>query len=89
MSMTQIYNPKEMAARGRIGGYALRATHDPQLYTLAGRNAFLTRFVPTDPSLTETERQARAQAGLRAYMMRLSRLSALKRANGGKGAQHD
>lgn len=75
---------RDMAARGRIGGYRLRATHDPQQYTLPARRAFLNRFTPDDTGLSDEERQARAQAALKAHMMRLARLSALARQNRNK-----
>lgn len=65
--------------RGRLGGYALRASHNPAEYTAAARRSFLARFMPTDPSLTEEERHARAEAGLKLHMLRLARLSAKAR----------
>ena len=69
----------DMAARGRIGGYRLRATHDPRQYTAPARSAFLKRFYPDDPDLPEPERQARAAAALKAHMLRLARRSAAAR----------
>jgi hypothetical protein len=67
---------------GRIGGYVLRATHDPREYTANARSAFLTRFereVDPDGVLPPDERLARAQAALRAHMLRLAHKSAKKR----------
>jgi len=64
---------------GRIGGYVLRATHDPMEYTSAARRTFLSRFLPDDPSLTPEERQRRAEAALKAHMLRLAHKSAKKR----------
>jgi hypothetical protein len=64
---------------GRIGGYVLRATHDPREYTANARSAFLSRFLPDDPDLTEEERLARAKAALKAHMLRLAYKSAKKR----------
>ena len=67
---------------GRIGGYVLRATHDPLEYTANARSAFLSRFereVDPDGVLPPEERLARAQAALRAHMLRLAYRSAKKR----------
>ena len=79
----------DMKARGRIGGLMLRATHDPAEYTQPARAAFLKTFYDATPSdLPESERLARAEAGLRAHMSRLARRSAIARrrrtANGGR-----
>jgi hypothetical protein len=67
---------------GKIGGFSLRATHSPDTYTLAGRRAFLDRFLPTAPGLSEAERQARAEAALKAHMLKLAMRSARVRAQG-------
>jgi len=64
---------------GRIGGYVLRARHNPLEYTANARSAFLSRFLPDDPDLTEEERLARAKAALKAHMLRLAYKSAKKR----------
>lgn len=64
---------------GRIGGFVLRSRHDPREYTAAARRTFLSRFLPDDPDLTEEERLARAQAALRAHMLKLAHKSAKKR----------
>ena len=64
---------------GRIGGYVLRARHNPLEYTANARSAFLSRFLPDDPDLTPEERQKRAEAALRAHMLRLAYKSAKKR----------
>jgi hypothetical protein len=67
---------------GRIGGYVLRARHDPVEYTANARSAFLTRFereVDPDGVLPLDERLARAQAALKAHMLRLAHKSAKKR----------
>jgi hypothetical protein len=74
------YDSRDMASRGRLGAYALRATHDPREYTSSARKSFLARFMPSDPGLSEQERLARAQAGLKLHMLRLARLSARARA---------
>jgi hypothetical protein len=65
--------------RGRLGGFTLAATHNPQEYTSAARKSFLDRFTPTDPTLTDVERSRRAEAGLKAHMTRLAYLSAKAR----------
>lgn len=70
---------KDMALRGRIGGYSKAAKYNSQELTRAARAGFLRRFIPDDANLSEDERLRRAQANLRAHMARLARLSAIKR----------
>lgn len=70
---------KDMALRGRIGGFARAAKYPRDELTSSARRSFMARFEPQDPSLSEEERQRRAQANLRAHMARLARLSAIKR----------
>jgi len=72
---------KDMALRGRIGGYAKAAKYNSQELTQAARAGFLRRFTPDDDTLSEQERLRRAQANLKAYMSRLARLSSIKRKN--------
>jgi len=72
---------KDMAARGKIGGYTKAAKYSPQELTGPARRGFMARFEPQDPSLSEEERQRRARANLKAHMSRLARLSAIKRKN--------
>ena len=75
-------DPAEMALRGRIGGFAQKAKHDPKLPTAAGRAAFLARFeheVDPDRLLPEAERQRRAASAKKAYFARLGYLSAKAR----------
>lgn len=70
------------ALRGRIGGFALAASHDPSEYTRAGRAAFLARFereVDPDGELNSAERARRAEAARRAYFARLALASARAR----------
>lgn len=69
----------DMAARGRIGGYEKASRYPADELTREARAGFMERFMPTDPDLSEEERQRRAQASLRAHMARLARLSALAR----------
>jgi len=64
---------------GRIGGFVLRSRHNPIEYTANARSAFLRRFWPDDPTLPIEEQQKRAQAALRAHMLRLAHKSAKKR----------
>ena len=73
------YDPSDMAARGRIGGYARAAKYPAQELTKAARNGFLRRFEPADPNLSPEERQRRVQCGLKAHMARLTRLSIVAR----------
>lgn len=70
---------KDMALRGRIGGYSKAAKYNSQELTRAARAGFLRRFIPDDDGLSEDEKLRRAEASLRAYMARLARLSAIKR----------
>ncbi|HUW45598.1 MAG TPA: hypothetical protein VMW50_07350 [Dehalococcoidia bacterium] len=70
---------KDMALRGRIGGYAKAAKYSPQELTGAARAGFLRRFTPNDDNLSEGERIRRTQANLKAHMAKLARLSAIKR----------
>lgn len=73
--------PVNFSLLGRIGGFALRARHDPRVYTAAARRTFLDRFLDDIPTnLPDEERLARAQAALKAHMLRLAHKSAKKRA---------
>ncbi len=75
-------DPADMALRGRIGGFAQKAKHDPKQTTAAGRAAFLARFeheVDPDRLLPEAERQRRADYAKKAYFARLAYLSAKAR----------
>ncbi len=68
------------ALRGRIGAYALHATHDPRETTAKARLTFLEGFyegIPAD--LPEPERERRALAARRAYFARLAYRSAVSR----------
>lgn len=59
----------------RIGGYALRARRDPLEYTAKAREAFLAGFerkVDPDGRLSPEERQQRAGALRKAYMLGLA-----------------
>jgi hypothetical protein len=70
------------ALRGRIGGLALAATHDPREYTAAGRRAFLARFereVDPEGILSLTERVRRATAARKLYFTRLALKSVMAR----------
>ena len=70
---------RDMALRGRIGGFARAAKYDSQELTGAARAGFLLRFQPQEQGLSEEERLRRAQAALKAHMAKLARLSALSR----------
>ena len=72
--------PSQRALRGRIGAYSLHAQGGTN--TGPARSAFLARFereVDPDGSLTESERQKRAECARRAYFARLGLKSAKKR----------
>jgi hypothetical protein len=72
--------------RGRIGGFSKAAKHPTDELTSAARRGFMARFQPSDPDLSDDERQRRAQAGLRAHMARLAYLSS--KARGRKTSGH-
>ena len=74
-----VVDSKDMALRGRIGGFARAAKYSRDELTSSARRGFMARFEPQDPLLSEEERQRRAQASLRAHMAKLARLSAIKR----------
>jgi hypothetical protein len=74
-----IYDSADMAARGRIGGYSRAAKYPAGELTCGARAGFLRRFEPTDPNLSEAERQRRTECNLKAYMAKLARLSARAR----------
>lgn len=73
------FDSRDMALRGRIGGYSRAAKYPAAELTRGARAGFLKRFEPTDPSLTEQERQRRTECNLKAYMAKLARKSALAR----------
>ena len=65
--------------RGKLGAATQQSLHDPHLYTVNARSAFLARFWPSDLSLPAEEAERRAQAALRAHMLRLAYASAKAR----------
>jgi hypothetical protein len=71
---------RKRSMAGRIGAAVLRSRYDPMIYTSAGHNAFLRRFMPDDPTLSEKEAHLRAMAARRAYMLQLALKSAKVRA---------
>lgn len=73
---------------GRIGGLVKASRYPPTQLTQAARDGFLKRFESKDTTLSAEEKERRARAGLKAHMMRLARLSAKVRANGGKKVKH-
>ena len=59
----------------RIGGFSLRAQHDPLEYTKAARQAAYLRFeqeVDPEGTLSVDERGKRATAARRAHMQRIA-----------------
>ncbi|MFN0071385.1 MAG: hypothetical protein ACKVVP_07855 [Chloroflexota bacterium] len=90
--MSYSLNPREASLRGRIGAYALHATHDPRETTRAAREQFLSKFereVDPDGVLPEPERLRRAEAAKKAHFARLALASARKRSQGKKKAAVD
>lgn len=73
------FDSADMALRGRIGGYSRAAKYGPDELTGAARGGFLKRFEPTEPGLSEAERQRRTELNLRTHMARLAYLSAKAR----------
>lgn len=74
--------PQLRSLRGRIGAYALHATHDGREITASARAAFAERFArEVDPAgiLLPAERARRAEAARRAYFAKLALRSAIAR----------
>ncbi len=84
-----VLSPREASLRGRIGAYALHATHDSREITAPARKAFLAGFedqVDPDHTLPPEERTKRANMARKAHFTRLAYLSAkARRTNKGGG----
>lgn len=79
---------RDMALRGRIGGFARAARHDTREMTAAGRATFLSRFerlVDPDGILPEAERARRAESARKAHFARMAFKSAQARRRKGGG----
>lgn len=66
---------EERALRGRLGGLTTHARHDSHTITDAARAAFRQRFadeVDPDRVLSDTERDRRVDAAIKAYFARLA-----------------
>lgn len=77
-----LYSAQEASLRGKIGAYALHASHDSREITAPARAAFLARFeIEVDPegTLAPAERARRAEMAKRAYFTRLAYRSAQAR----------
>lgn len=75
-------DPKEMAARGRIGAYTSHSRHDLHDLTASARAAFLQTFedqVDPDGVLPAGERARRVEAARKAHFARLAYRSAAAR----------
>jgi hypothetical protein len=68
---------KAQSDRARLGGLALAASHDPQVYTANARAAFDLKF--RDLSLPEPEQSRRAAAARKYHFAKLSAASARAR----------
>lgn len=82
--------PQQAALRGRIGAYALHATHDPKETTKKAREAFDSRFereVDPDNVLPPDERARRAKYARKAYFTKMAYASAEARRNKKGGAR--
>ncbi len=78
----ELFNAKDMALRGRIGGYRTHARHNSEEITRPAREAFIKRFekkVDEKMELSEEERLMRVRAELKAHMNDLARKSAQRR----------
>jgi hypothetical protein len=82
VSELRVFDPADMALRGRIGGFTTHSRHDSREITRAARETFLANFLKSvDPEnlLPDGERHRRAESLRRAHFARLARLSALAR----------
>src|SRR5215213_2728185 len=82
ISVTLVFDPEEMAQRGRIGAHVTHSRHDARELTAPAREAFLSKFerdVDPDGVLSPQERRRRAEHARRAHMARIARLSAIAR----------
>lgn len=82
MSGNRTYDSARMALRGRIGGYATSAKHDPRETTAKARAKFLSNFekaADPDGSLPPDERDRRARQLRQAHFARLAYRSAVAR----------
>jgi hypothetical protein len=69
----------------RVAALSLHAQRDSKEVTAPARSGFLSRFerqVDPDGALSEAERARRAEAALRAHMIRLAARSAKARSRG-------
>lgn len=70
----------DRSAAGRLGALVQQSRNDPKVYTAKARARFLERFyADLDPSLPDAEKHRRAEAALKAHMLRLAMLSAKAR----------
>jgi hypothetical protein len=82
LAVTDDLSPALRRLRGRLGGLATAASHDPREMTVAARAAFLARFEQiVDPAgvLPPAERARRAAAERRRYFALLAWRSAMAR----------
>lgn len=80
--MARTRNPSLAQLYGRIGGLRTRSRHDPAVYTVPARRAFLKRFeLEVDPegTLAPDERARRAEAAKKAHFAQLAYRSAVAR----------
>ena len=82
---------EQRALRARMGAYAQHAQHDVRDTTRAGHAAFMARFereVDPEGLLAPAERERRAAAARKAYMLKLAWKSAevRRKAVGGDAA---
>ena len=64
--------PLSAAQRGRLGGLTTASRYSPAEITAPARAAFIDSFIPTDPELSDAERDRRAKAARRLFYVRLA-----------------
>jgi hypothetical protein len=75
-------DPREMAARGRLGGLTTHSRYDSRQLAHIAQEGLLSKFaheIDPDGLLSAEERRERAKRARRVHMLRLARKSALAR----------
>ena len=80
MAAATSLSPAQRSQRASIAALSRWSREDTREGTKPARSAFLARFEPDVPSLSDAERRRRAEAGLRAYMQTLAFRSSRARA---------
>ncbi len=86
--VTVVFDPDEMARRGRLGACALHRRYDAMAITEKAREAFAAKFlaeVDPDRQLSQAEREKRATDARRRYFSWLGQRSAEARRQRSEG----